>query len=173
MRVVRGDRSEGGGVSGQDGAIVALFRKQIEPDKQPVRAAQEVAGDTKDQTYYLRPDGKGAPGETRNWDQDNEGQLTNAQTTNLPFNAMSFVVGGQRYTAVYIDHPENPKPARYSERDYGRFGSYFVHDLEPGSPLDVQYRIWLQEGEMTLDDVRRIPRRLAHARPPQHRGGSP
>jgi hypothetical protein len=57
---------------------------------------------------------------------------------------------------VYIDHPDNPKPARYSERDYGRFGSYFEYDLEPGTPLNVQYRIWLQEGEMTLEDARRI-----------------
>lgn len=120
------------------------------------RAAQEVAEDTKHQTYYLRPDGKGEPGETRNWDHRNEGKPSNAQSTNLPFNAMSFVVGGQRYTAVYLDHPENPKPARYSERDYGRFGSYFVYDLQPGVPLEINYRIWLQEGEMTLDEVRRI-----------------
>ena len=32
------------------------------------RAAQEVAKNGKENTYYLRPDGKGKIGETRNWD---------------------------------------------------------------------------------------------------------
>lgn len=115
------------------------------------RAIDEVAKMTKDQTYYLRTDGKGKPGETRNWDHKQEDNPINAECTNRPWNAMSFVVGHKRYTAVYLDHPANPKPARYSERDYGRFGSYFVHDLEKDKPLTVRYRIWLQEGETTVD----------------------
>ncbi len=107
------------------------------------RASNEVAAKTSRQTYYLRTDGKGKPGGTRNWPGDK-------RMVNLPWNAMSFVVGGQRYTAVYLDHPKNPKPGRYSERNYGRFGSYFVHELEQGNDLLVNYRIWLQDGEMTI-----------------------
>jgi hypothetical protein len=110
------------------------------------RAAQEVAEKTKSQTYYLRPDGPGKLGETRNWDPK-----TGKGPVNLPWNAMSFVIGGKRYTAVYLDHPRNPKEARYSERDYGRFGSYFEYDLTADRPLEVAYRVWLQEGEMTAD----------------------
>ena len=64
---------------------------------------------------------------------------------------MSFVVERVRYTAVYLDHPENPKPGRYSERDYGRFGSYFVAEATAEKPLEIRYRIWVQEGEMTVD----------------------
>ena len=71
---------------------------------------------------------------------------------------MSFVVNGQRYTCCYLDHPSNPKPARYSERDYGRFGSYFEYDLEPAKPLDVRYRIWLQPGEMDVANVNALSR---------------
>lgn len=131
------------------------------------RAAQEVAEKTKDQTYYLRPDGRGKPGETRNWDHKNIGQPSNKQTENLPWNAMSFVVGGKRYTAVYLDHPDNPKPARYSERDYGRFGSYF-EDEDPGKreininrdlrirPFQIRYRLWIKEGEMTVNEAQRL-----------------
>ncbi len=52
-----------------------------------------------------------------------------------------------------VDKPTNPKEARYSERDYGRFGSYFEYDLEPSKPLTVNYRVWLQDGEMRPDDV--------------------
>ena len=66
---------------------------------------------------------------------------------------MSFVIGGQRYTAAYLDRPANPKEARFSERDYGRFGSYFVYELTKARPLVINYRIWLQKGEMTRKQV--------------------
>jgi len=107
------------------------------------RAAQEVAAGDQKQTYYLRVDGKGGPGETRNWGPGKD------ECANLPWNAMSFVIDGRRYTAVYLDHPKNPKEARYSERSYGRFGSYFVYEMDEGNDLVVNYRLWLQDGEMT------------------------
>ncbi|MCC7084694.1 MAG: PmoA family protein [Pirellulales bacterium] len=101
------------------------------------------------QTYYLRPDGKGKLGETRNWDA----KTPEINTVNLPWNAMSIVVGGQRYTVEYMDSPNNPKEARYSERDYGRFGSYFVAEATPAAPLEVRYRLWIQSGEMTIEQA--------------------
>lgn len=110
------------------------------------RADNEVASKTSKQTYYVRPDGVGRPGGTRNWPGRRD-------HVNLPWNAMSFVLGGERYTAAYLDSPANPKEARFSERDYGRFGSYFEYNLEEGKTLDVNYRIWLQAGEMTVRDV--------------------
>jgi hypothetical protein len=115
------------------------------------RASQEVPGKTAKQTYYLRPDGKGKEGETRNWDHTKPSAPSNKQTENLPWNALSIVLGGKRYTVVYLDHPDNPKPSRYSERDYARFGSYFVADATKDKPLKVKYRIWVQDGEMTVD----------------------
>jgi len=114
------------------------------------RASNEVASNSAKETYYIRAkDGVGKPGETRNWPGDKEQK-------DLPYNAMSFVVGGKRYTAVYIDKPSNPKPAMYSERDYGRFGSYFVAEATKEKPLVVNYRIWLQEGEMTPEEVKAL-----------------
>lgn len=110
------------------------------------RAAQEVADGDQKLTCYLRPDGPGKPGETRNWPGRKD-------FVNLPWNAMSFVIDGCRYTAVYLDKPTNPKPARYSERSYGRFGSYFEYELEEGKDLEVNYRVWLQEGEMTVEQA--------------------
>ncbi|HEY8505564.1 MAG TPA: DUF6807 family protein [Gemmataceae bacterium] len=109
------------------------------------RASHEVADKTFKQTYYLRPDGKGKPDETRNWDPK-----TGKGPENLPWNALCCVIGGKRYTVVYLDHPENPKPARYSERNYGRFGSYFEYTLTKDKPLRVKYRLWIQPGEMTV-----------------------
>jgi hypothetical protein len=113
------------------------------------RASQEVAAGDQSLTYYLRPDGCGMPGETRNWDH----KTRRSDCVNLPWNAMSFVVGGKRYTAAYLDHPDNPKEARYSERAFGRFGSYFEYELDEQRELEMKYRLWLQEGEMTVKEA--------------------
>jgi hypothetical protein len=116
------------------------------------RANMEVSKNGKTNTYYLRPDGKGKIGETRNWiasSKDPKVVVKDPKTINLPWNAMSFVVGGQRYTVLRINHPDNPKETRGSERDYGRFGDYFEYDLTPSNPLKLKYRVWIQEGEMT------------------------
>jgi hypothetical protein len=111
------------------------------------RADNEVAIATAKQTYFLRPDGPSKPGESRNWPADKN-------HVNLPWNAMSFVLGGQRYTCAYLDRPDNPKEARFSERPYGRFGSYFPFELNEKQPvLAIRYRLWLQKGEMTVPQV--------------------
>jgi len=114
------------------------------------RAAASVGDKTAKQTYYLRPDGKGKPDETRNWDA--KGKAANA--VNLPWNAMSFVLGETRYTVLRINHPSNPTETRGSERNYGRFGDYFEYTLTKEKPLSLKYRVWLQEGEMTLEQCR-------------------
>lgn len=157
-------------VTRRDGGTLIDFRSHLEPvgvekihlDGDPqhagfqFRASQEVADDTKGQTYYLRTDGKGKLGETRNWNHQRKSDPINSECENRPWNALSFVIDGKRYTALYLDHPSNPKPARYSERDYGRFGSYFVADVTKEEPLDVQYRVWVQDGEMTVEECEKL-----------------
>jgi hypothetical protein len=111
------------------------------------RANMVVSKNGKENTYYLRPDGKGKVGETRNW----EPKKPDPRTINLPWNAMSFVVGEKRYTLLRMNHPDNPKDSRGSEREYGRFGDYFEYTVTPETPLKVKYRVWVQEGEMTVE----------------------
>ena len=111
------------------------------------RAAMEVSKNGKANTYYLRPDGKGKVGETRNWSPKEK----DAKTVNLPWGAVSIVVADKRYTVLRVNHPDNPKETRGSERDYGRFGDYFEYDLTPTTPLKLRYRVWVQEGEMTVE----------------------
>src|SRR5207302_795250 len=95
-------------------------------------------------TTYLRPDSQGKPGEARQNDVD------------LPWNSMSFVLGEQTFSVCYLNHPSNPENSKFSERDYGRFGCYFVRELTPDDPVQLDYRIWVQRGPMTRDQVRAI-----------------
>ena len=107
------------------------------------RASNEVAAKTSKETYYIRPnEGIDAKGKTKNWPQDKE-------MTNLLWEAQSVVVGGDRYTTLYLNHPGNPKPSFHSERDYGRFGSYFKAEITPSNPLVVHYRLHIIQGEMS------------------------
>jgi hypothetical protein len=119
------------------------------------RASEDVHAHHIKETYYLRTDGKGPltenggkGEETRNWDSKDK----DPRAVNLPWDAMSVVVGGKRCTIAYLDRKSNPKEARFSERDYGRLGSYFVADVTD-KPLDVNYRLWIQNGEMTVDQA--------------------
>jgi hypothetical protein len=125
------------------------------------RASNDVA-DKKiaAQTYFLRPDGKGKPGETRNWDPK-----TGKGPVDLPWDVMCFVLDGKRYSVCYLNHPSNPTPTRFSERDYGRFGGYFARDITKEEPLVVNYRLWLQEGEMTAAQAEAL--HTAFAAPPK------
>jgi hypothetical protein len=108
------------------------------------RASNEVSEKTSKETIYLRPDGEDKPGASRNW-PDLKTHI------NLPWNAMSFVLKDKRYTALYLDNPANPKEARFSERPYGRFGSYFVTEITKEKPLKLKYQIWLQDGKIDAD----------------------
>src|SRR4029079_12828682 len=53
---------------------------------------------TKDETYFQSPAGKGEKGKETNWVPDKK-----TGPTDRPWTAMSFVIGGKRYTVVYLD----------------------------------------------------------------------
>jgi hypothetical protein len=111
------------------------------------RADNQVAEKTKNETISIRPDGVGKTGVERNWEK------SKTHHVNLPWLGMSSVLDGNRYTVAYLDKPSNPKEARFSERTYGRFGSYFVTKVTKEKPLLVSYRLWLQEGQMTPEEI--------------------
>ena len=120
------------------------------------RASQRVDDESKAKTIYIRPDGVGRLAGFRNWSDKPDETRPNKNHINLPFNTMCFSIGDKRYSCCYVDDPKNPKPARFSERDYGRFGSYFTYELTKANPLHVRYRFWIQEGEMTVDQCERL-----------------
>ncbi len=96
----------------------------------------EVAEKTKSQTYYIRPDGQDKRVRTRNWDATSR----NPKAVSEPWKVLSFVLGGKRYRPYTSITQSNPKGPRSSERDYGRFGSYFEYDVTSDKPLKIRYR---------------------------------
>lgn len=151
-------RVPGGTMIDVDSRLTTRLEKvRLEGDPQHAgfqfRAANSVHLHGSQDTYYLRPDGQGRMGETRNWDPK-----TQQGPINQPWNACSFTLDGLRYTVLRVVHPENPKDWRGSERDYGRFGDDFVWDLTPQTPLRVRYRFWVQAGEMTVEQAAALAR---------------
>jgi hypothetical protein len=66
---------------------------------------------------------------------------------NLGWLAMTYPIGNERYTVQYCEDPSLPKPSRYSERPYGRFGAFFKAELTPEKPLTMTYRLLVTPGE--------------------------
>jgi hypothetical protein len=123
------------------------------------RAANEISENGKKFTHYLHPDGtKGEPGAERNWPGDKS-------MVDLPWYAVNFTLDGQRYSVCYLNHPSNPSETRFSERYYARFGGYFEAEVTENSPLVVNYRLWLQNDEITAEQARAL--REAFASPPK------
>ena len=108
------------------------------------RAHNDVNDKTSNATYYIRPvTGVGQPGVAINWSEKTD----NEQTRDLPWKAMCFTLRDTQITVSYLDDPGNPKPARASERQYGRFGTYFATTVTPAKPLSVRYRLVVHPGE--------------------------
>lgn len=119
------------------------------------RASQDVFEKTAKATFYTRPEtGVGAPGVAINWSAKNDTE----ETRNLPWKGMTFRLADKSYSVVYLDSPDNPKPARYSERDYGRFGSYFATTVTKDTPLTVNYRLVVHLGEMGPEEMEALSR---------------
>ena len=65
----------------------------------------------------------------------------------LSWFAETFELGDNRYTVEYFDNPSLPKPALFSERPYGRFGTFFKTTLTADQPLEMSYRVVVTEGD--------------------------
>jgi hypothetical protein len=65
---------------------------------------------------------------------------------NLGWLAMTYPLEGVPYTVEYFEAPSLPKPSRFSERPYGRFGAFFKTTIEPDHPLQMKYRLRVTSG---------------------------
>ncbi|MDF1745831.1 MAG: PmoA family protein [Gimesia sp.] len=105
------------------------------------RAAQAVA--ESNNATYVRPEGfpqQPAPFQVSD-KTDPNGHI------NLGWFAMTYEIDGKRYNVEYFEDPSVPKPSRYSERPYGRFGAFFDTKFDESKPLKMKYRIVVSEGQ--------------------------
>jgi hypothetical protein len=94
------------------------------------RAADEL---DKTQTRYLFP----AEGNDPRRDKD------------LPWAALSYVLDGQTYGVVQMNHPQNPKESVWSAyRDYARFGVFAKAEIARGQSLVLRYQFHIAAGEL-------------------------
>lgn len=106
------------------------------------RAAQHVA--EKDNATYIRPEGQ---------PEDPKAYQVNDRTdpdkyVDLGWLAMTYgLEDGHRYTIEYLEAPGMPQPSRYSERPYGRFGAFFIAEINENHPLTMNYRVNVTRGE--------------------------
>jgi hypothetical protein len=121
------------------------------------RASQDVA-DNPETTRFIRPQA---------WDHiPADTELGDEDIHDFPWNSMYFEINGKAYTVAYMSHPSNPADAEMSERLYGRFGEFFVKELERGQSFDMNYRFWIKEGD--APDQTDIQRRFEiYAHPPK------
>jgi hypothetical protein len=104
------------------------------------RAAQSVA-ETNSATF-IRP--KGFPEQPTAYEVDDRKDPN--KYVNLGWLAMSYKINGKPYTVTYFEDPSLPKPSKFSERPYGRFGAYFQTTLIPEHPLALRYRLIVTTG---------------------------
>jgi hypothetical protein len=96
------------------------------------RAAPVVA--EANSARYVRP--AGAPAQAEAFEVDDSKYPESH--TNLGWLAMTYPIDRDVYTVEYFEDPSLPKPSRYSERPYGRFGAFFKTAIEQDHPLKMR-----------------------------------
>ena len=84
------------------------------------RASNEVHARQSETSYLNSPEGK-------------------TKGNDLKWCRLSFPIGTNAYSALQLNHPENPVE-ELSTRKYGRFGYFFKKSLTQGKPLTLKYR---------------------------------
>jgi hypothetical protein len=97
------------------------------------RALQQFAAPGAEPVRYLRPGGARAAADDVWTDCD-----WIAAVLPLPDGAV---------TVLRVEGRDNPRPARWSTRPYGRFGATFAYALEPGVPLRLCWTYVVMLGE--------------------------
>ncbi len=129
-------------------AIVLL---DFESELKAVRGDVELKGDPEHAGVQYRPHNDVATGgpEGKAKYLFHADGIDPRKDKDLPWVALSYGLGGQRYTVQHMNHPGNPKGTVYSAyRDYGRFGAFFEDMIEKNQTLTLRYRFWISQGEM-------------------------
>ena len=71
----------------------------------------------------------------------------NGGTKDMPWAAMTYQAHGNHFHVQHMSHPSLPKGNVYSAyRNYGRFGAYFVKELDKGETATFKVRLYVSPG---------------------------
>lgn len=70
--------------------------------------------------------------------------------------ALTFTFDGEPYTAVCFNHPSNPKPHADGNPTVGGIGYRFSATFDERQPLRVHYRLWIQGGTMSPEEIQSL-----------------
>lgn len=132
-------------------AAPAIVQLDFKSELKAVRGDVELKGDPEHAGVQYRPHNDvaaGGPEGKAKYLFHTDG-IDPRKDKDLPWVALSYGLGGQRYTVQHMNHPDNPKGTVYSAyRDYGRFGAFFEDTIEKDQTLTLRYRFWISRGEM-------------------------
>lgn len=60
-----------------------------------------------------------------------------------------FAVKDNPYAVLLMDHPRNPRPVQLGKRAYGRMGFFFPARIPADKPLELMYRVMIQERSLS------------------------
>ncbi len=132
---------------GESGLRIIDFQSTLEAVSQPIqlrgdlqhagmqiRLANEVS-EHEETTSYILPESAVT--------QEND------EVINAWWATCTAEIAGKRYWFTHMTPPDHPTGAPvYSIRAYARFGAFSEHDLEPGTPLELNFRIVASEKEL-------------------------
>ncbi len=129
----------------------AIAQVDFQSELKAVRADVQLKGDPEHAGVQYRPHNDVATGsaDVKAKYLFHADGIDPREDKDLPWVAMSYGLGGKRYTVQHVNHPANPKGTVYSAyRDYGRFGAFFEDEIENGQTLTLRYRLRIARGEM-------------------------
>lgn len=111
-----------------------------------VRLAQSVA--QAQACTYTFPEGT-TGGQGDNWQ-------------NAAWVAAGFPIAERSFEVLFHDHPDNPDPT-WNTRNYGRFGPFFQHTLEPGERIELRYALRIRERQPEHPEHEQLDAAAEHA----------
>jgi len=83
-------------------------------------------------------------------------------TKDMPWAALTYEAHGNQYYVQHMSHPSLPKGNIYSAyRDYGRFGAYFVKELDKGETAVFKVRFYISPGSFPENAISEMSQRYA------------
>ncbi len=136
-------------VVADDGAYVVV---DFVSELTAVNGDVELNGDPEHAGVQFRPSQEVAENKSAEYTFHADG-IPAQKYLDLPWVAETFVVQAQSWTVQHMNHPENPKGARWSAyRDYGRFGPFTVVKIPDGKAQVFRYRFRITKGEAPTRD---------------------